>query len=895
MVKKVFQGTFCFLEPKFAAAAMCRTIINGGGCARHVGLKYRVYGAAKKPPQPFFQSQQQLLQQQLLEQQQQQQQQQEEQEQQQQQPSHYSYVRFSLPLQQQDEIRTLAPQPELVAESPAATSCADDGNVRSTVCAICQVDTGNYNLNYGANTCLSCRAFFRRAVQKTRNPQFSCKSGGACAITEATRRACKSCRFDACLRAGMSPECVMKGAEVQQRFAKYIQRKKGVDKKATTMACLNDQAAAAPKARGAAGKVKKERRQRKRGGEGDKKRDLLKVAVKEILGGEGFQQEEQQQQQHPELLADLTSAYDLHQQQLRQEQQQQQQQQAAVPPALFSPQVPVPVPVAPARSPNSCVSYYSDDVMLCASYSSSDEEGGPFVRRGCRSASEVEGINMDDVDLVALFDLDFLPSRGVMGEAGAAPPSPSSSSPSGAMSNSGDSGSNNVADDLSTALFEGVIQDDLSSGDAPMDAVPQNHEEGAAKEPQKEEEEVLEVSEEEKTEPADAAEVMERVRHVRRSWSRACEENRPSGKIVADVLRALAADQTLPKAILDELKAAYGRVFRSFASQQQEFWRLQQPDQEVLLERNGALFVQYVFGRVLGASADVEGQLQWMLLLEDAPRVSQPALVRPVNMQDLQQAFVDAGSRDQYLGAASSLAAAAASGSSSPSVAGGFSCAGSVALVLLLSTEDGLEEALSVPSAEVEGMRRAALERADWAREAFGWAGAAELKESLSAALELERLSRSNLLMVDCERILSMPELRGVFAAAAAGCREEREEEEWVARHLVDFDLVFSRLSFGPEFVKECAMHSLGVPLSRHFIPQATRMTVERLRAVMMHHQEFRQLPLDERERAWEAGALLVGAAVMRAKLEGCQCGNEQVRKKQYSPVLLFSFQLTGL
>ena len=48
---------------------------------------------------------------------------------------------------------------------------------RSTICAICSEDTGNYHLNYGASACYSCRAFFRRAIQKDRNPQFICKRG----------------------------------------------------------------------------------------------------------------------------------------------------------------------------------------------------------------------------------------------------------------------------------------------------------------------------------------------------------------------------------------------------------------------------------------------------------------------------------------------------------------------------------------------------------------------------------------------------------------------------------------------------------------------------------------------------------------------------------------------
>lgn len=131
--------------------------------------------------------------------------------------------------------RYSSPEPLRDTKSPDEES--ELGN-RSTVCAICNVDTGNFNLNYGANTCLSCRAFFRRAIQKTRNPNFVCKMGGTCTITEETRRACKKCRYDKCLQAGMNPDCVMQGDQIQQRFFKYIQRKKDTDKKAATMAKL---------------------------------------------------------------------------------------------------------------------------------------------------------------------------------------------------------------------------------------------------------------------------------------------------------------------------------------------------------------------------------------------------------------------------------------------------------------------------------------------------------------------------------------------------------------------------------------------------------------------------------------------------------------------------------
>jgi hypothetical protein len=66
--------------------------------------------------------------------------------------------------------------------SSLAASAGNERARRSKICAICKVDTGNFNMNYGANSCLSCRAFFRRAIQKARSPTFECKKEGKCEV-----------------------------------------------------------------------------------------------------------------------------------------------------------------------------------------------------------------------------------------------------------------------------------------------------------------------------------------------------------------------------------------------------------------------------------------------------------------------------------------------------------------------------------------------------------------------------------------------------------------------------------------------------------------------------------------------------------------------------------------
>uniref|UniRef100_A0A915EE95 Uncharacterized protein n=1 Tax=Ditylenchus dipsaci TaxID=166011 RepID=A0A915EE95_9BILA len=70
-------------------------------------------------------------------------------------------------------------------------------------CSICFAKADG--LHYGAISCRSCNAFFRRAV--TFKQKFACRKGGNCDL-KSVRCACRACRFGKCLQAGMSPEAV---------------------------------------------------------------------------------------------------------------------------------------------------------------------------------------------------------------------------------------------------------------------------------------------------------------------------------------------------------------------------------------------------------------------------------------------------------------------------------------------------------------------------------------------------------------------------------------------------------------------------------------------------------------------------------------------------------------
>ena len=71
-------------------------------------------------------------------------------------------------------------------------------------CSVCSSPAAPH-LHYGAISCYSCRAFFRRGQPK----QGRCiLGGGGCAITQQNRTTCKMCRYNRCLEVGMKPDKV---------------------------------------------------------------------------------------------------------------------------------------------------------------------------------------------------------------------------------------------------------------------------------------------------------------------------------------------------------------------------------------------------------------------------------------------------------------------------------------------------------------------------------------------------------------------------------------------------------------------------------------------------------------------------------------------------------------
>ncbi|CAF0918935.1 unnamed protein product [Rotaria sp. Silwood1] len=72
--------------------------------------------------------------------------------------------------------------------------------------------------HYGVPTCEGCKGFFKRSI--LRKEKYRCYFGDKCTINSDNRNRCKSCRFQKCLKEGMSVEGVRMG-----RIPKLIKEK----------------------------------------------------------------------------------------------------------------------------------------------------------------------------------------------------------------------------------------------------------------------------------------------------------------------------------------------------------------------------------------------------------------------------------------------------------------------------------------------------------------------------------------------------------------------------------------------------------------------------------------------------------------------------------------------
>ncbi len=124
---------------------------------------------------------------------------------------------------------------------PTIESARTSKTGTGAVCSVCLEPIKKHKcVHYGAITCYSCRAFFRRTciekrAEETRlapkePPKYECKTSGRCRVVGSDRRKCRVCRFKRCLQVGMKPEQVLSQEEKEVRFKRFFKKRQDDEK-----------------------------------------------------------------------------------------------------------------------------------------------------------------------------------------------------------------------------------------------------------------------------------------------------------------------------------------------------------------------------------------------------------------------------------------------------------------------------------------------------------------------------------------------------------------------------------------------------------------------------------------------------------------------------------------
>lgn len=92
------------------------------------------------------------------------------------------------------------------------------------ICGVCSDLAQSHN--FGALTCETCKAFFRRNAFKQKELQM-CVFNSSCTITKSTRRFCAPCRLKKCFAIGMDPDLILGEDEKLERHRKRTEGKGG--------------------------------------------------------------------------------------------------------------------------------------------------------------------------------------------------------------------------------------------------------------------------------------------------------------------------------------------------------------------------------------------------------------------------------------------------------------------------------------------------------------------------------------------------------------------------------------------------------------------------------------------------------------------------------------------
>jgi len=98
----------------------------------------------------------------------------------------------------------------------------------SPSCSVCHIAMVKEMVHYGAKSCFSCRAFFRR--NSLRNKLDNCIKEGSCLISYIDRKSCASCRYEKCVRAGMKREFIAPSGGKRKRLKRAYELEDGIIK-----------------------------------------------------------------------------------------------------------------------------------------------------------------------------------------------------------------------------------------------------------------------------------------------------------------------------------------------------------------------------------------------------------------------------------------------------------------------------------------------------------------------------------------------------------------------------------------------------------------------------------------------------------------------------------------
>ena len=86
-------------------------------------------------------------------------------------------------------------------------------------CDVCSAPAPDH-FHFGGHCCYSCRAFFRRTIERMEKLDVVCRTGNSnCEVSEKSK-SCSACRYDKCLSIGMKKELLQVHSE---QFIFYCQ------------------------------------------------------------------------------------------------------------------------------------------------------------------------------------------------------------------------------------------------------------------------------------------------------------------------------------------------------------------------------------------------------------------------------------------------------------------------------------------------------------------------------------------------------------------------------------------------------------------------------------------------------------------------------------------------